>query len=115
MVSATPLPYAERSFTTKTFLAPVRASQSAPCPPSTLSLAMIRCQQDHPCDWSVALEAEAVMIGIGGVAPQNLPLTARLSPENAGPIVAITDGSEVSAVWAVGALAGSPSESCAFS
>src|SRR4051812_17841240 len=112
MVSATPLPYALRSLSTKTFLAPVRASQSAPCEPSTLSLAMMRCQQFQPCCCNVALDAEAVMIGIDGLAAQKLLFTARLSPENAGPMVAMTLGSEMSVVAAAGAFSGRPSESC---
>src|SRR5204862_3885324 len=106
IVSATPLPYALRSLSTKTFLAPVRASQSAPWLPSTLSCGMIRCQHFQPWSCRVPRLADAVTIGIGGEAPQNVGLTASLSPENAGPTVATTCGSEISAVAAGGACAG---------
>jgi hypothetical protein len=54
------------------------------------------------------LLAEAVTIGMGGLAPQKLALTARLSPENAGPMTPITSGFSISAVAAAGAFAGSP-------
>jgi hypothetical protein len=59
------------------------------------------------------LLADAVTIGIP--AAQKVGSTALLSPENAGPIVAMTDEFVVSAVAAAGAVAAAPSLSCASS
>jgi hypothetical protein len=53
--------------------------------------------------------ADAVTIGIDGLAPQKLGSTALLSPENAGPMMPTTFAFETSAVAAAGAFAGSPS------
>jgi hypothetical protein len=44
-VVATPSPYGLPSSSTNTFFDPVRANQSAPWLPSTLSFGMMRCQQ----------------------------------------------------------------------
>src|SRR5690349_17232855 len=68
----------------------------------------MRCQQVQPWFSSVPLLAEAVTIGMGGLAPQNLLFTARLSPEKAGPMIAMMLGSWISAVAAAGAFVGSP-------
>src|SRR6476646_3524944 len=71
---------------------------------------MTRCQHFQHWCCRVALLAEAVMVGMGGLAPQNLsPTTARLSPENAGPMMPRIVGSDASVVAAVGAFFGSPS------
>src|ERR1700709_1533997 len=73
---------------------------------------MIRCQHFQPCVCSVPLLAEAVTVGMAGLAAQKSGLTASLSPENAGPIVATTLESLISVAAAGLAWVGSPWLSC---
>src|SRR5579862_4282081 len=108
--SAMPLPYSLLSSMTATFLAcSVLARYLAAAGPWLLSVPTARCQYFQPLVPSDGLVAETVTLG--RPAWSKIGLATLDSPENAGPINAISDVL-VAAFWAsAGACAGSPWES----